>query len=222
MSRQARCGWKQSWLPQVAQFHHRFPSVELTLRTAPFADGLRLLEDGENDLHCGDTDAGRPLPAFLRRQRFIDMTAGIVASEGHPLLTDKPGPRDLTAWPWIDYDAPVPAAFAQLPIVGKPSYLDSLLDRLHRETGRCVETVLRAGTAGLYLLATGPWLSWLPLNFLERLTRLRLRPLPLAIGRQRYRTGFVVRRSAEDLAPFRLLVSTVRNTALEQSVSSID
>ena len=34
--------WMEAVLaPAVAQFHHRFPSVELTLRTAPFADGLR-------------------------------------------------------------------------------------------------------------------------------------------------------------------------------------
>ena len=66
-------------------------------------------------------------------------------------------------------------------------------------------------------MATGSWLAWLPLNFLERLTGPRLRPLPTRFGRQRFRTGFVARRSAEDLESFRLLERTVREVALERS-----
>ena len=66
-------------------------------------------------------------------------------------------------------------------------------------------------------MATGPWLAWLPLDFLERLPGLRLTPLPLAFRRPCYRTGCIARRSAEDLAPFRLLEETVRDTALERS-----
>ena len=52
-----------------------------------------------------------------------------------------------------------------------------------RETGRRVSTVLRAGAAGLCLMVSGPWLASLPLDFLERLPGLRLRPLPLALYR---------------------------------------
>ena len=83
--------------PAIAAFREKL----LTLRTAPFAERLRLLDNGESDLHCGDVEVGGPLPAFLRRKRFLDLTAGIAADEGHPLLEDKPGPADLAAWPWI-------------------------------------------------------------------------------------------------------------------------
>ena len=62
-------------------------------------------------------------------------------------------------------------------------------------------------------MATGPWLAWLPLEFLERLTEPRLRPVPTQFGRRRTRTGFVARRSAEDLAPFRALENAVRDAA---------
>lgn len=61
--------------------------------------------------------------------------------------------------------------------------------------------------------------AWLPLNFLEALPGAPLAPLPLAFARHRYRTGFVVRRSAEDLAPFRQLQKTVREVALEREGS---
>ncbi|MDE0371291.1 MAG: hypothetical protein OXI73_01915, partial [Rhodospirillales bacterium] len=75
--------------------------------------------------------------------------------------------------------------------------------------------VLRAGAAGLFLLGYGPWLSWGPLPFMERLPALGLKPLPLAFGRRRYRTGLVARRAAEDLAPVRRFEDIVRAIALE-------
>ena len=77
-----------------------------------------------------------------------------------------------------------------------------------------MKTVLRAGTGGLVLMADGPYLAWLSLTFLDPLPGAFLRPLPVQFGRYRYRTGFVARRSAEDLAPFRQLEAIVRETAL--------
>ena len=91
-----------------------------------------------------------------------------------------------------------------------------MLDENHGRTGRRVRTVVRAGSAGLLPLAAGPWLGWLLLNFLERLPGAPLRPLPLTLGRHRYRTGFVARRSAEDLAPFRQFEAAVRDAALKR------
>ena len=210
--------WMQAVLAPACQaFREKLPGVELTLRTAPFAEGLRLLARGESDLHCGGLDAGEHLPAFLRRERFLDLTAGIVAGEGHPLLDGNPAPGDLAAYPWIDFDRPVPAGvLPATPDADRPG-LDSVLERLFRDTGRHVATILRAGAAGLFPIATGPWLAWLPLEFLDRLAGPRLRPLPLAFGRHSYRAGFIVRRSAEDLMSFRALEETVRDIALEQS-----
>ena len=65
-------------------------------------------------------------------------------------------------------------------------------------------------------MASGPYLAWLPLKFLHAFDR-DLRPLPVSFGRHRYRTGFIARRSAEDLAAFRLLKQAVRAAALEKS-----
>ena len=60
----------------------------------------------------------------------------------------------------------------------------------------------------------GPYLAWLSLTFLERLPGRFLRPVPVALGRFRYRSGFVARRSAEDLPPLRRFEAIVRETAL--------
>ena len=59
-----------------------------------------------------------------------------------------------------------------------------------------------------------PWLAWLSTELLNRLPGGLIRPLPVEIGRYRYRTGFVARRAAEDLAPFRALEQAVRDIAL--------
>ena len=210
--------WMQAVLaPALARYREALPGVELALRTAPFAEGLRLLENGESDLHCGGADPGRPLPAFLRRERFIELTAAIVAGDGHPLLTRRPSVRDLSGYPWIDYDAPAFTAPAAVPPGDPETSLDPVLERLFRETGRRVTTRLRAGAAALLPMAAGPWLARLPLELLDRLAEPRPRPLSTRFGRQRYRAGFIARRSAEDLAPFRALERAVRETALERS-----
>ena len=207
--------WMQAVLaPAIARYREALPGVELALRTAPFAEGLRLLENGESDLHCGGADPGRPLPAFLRRERFIELTAAIVAGDGHPLLTRRPSLRDLSGYPWIDYGAPAFTAPAAVPPGDPETSLDPVLERLFRETGRRVTTRLRAGAAALLPMAAGPWLARLPLELLDRLAEPRPRPLSTRFGRQRYRAGFIARRSAEDLAPFRALERAVRDTAL--------
>ena len=77
-----------------------------------------------------------------------------------------------------------------------------------------MKTIIRADTAGILLMARGPYLAWLSLTFLDELPGLFLRPLPIAFDRYRYQTGFVAHRSAEDLPPFKRLEAIVRETAL--------
>ena len=80
--------WSEIVLPQaIASFHQSCPGIELDLVTATRTEGLRLLASGESDLHCGGIDTGDLLPSSLRRERFLDMTAGIVAWRDHPLLS---------------------------------------------------------------------------------------------------------------------------------------
>ena len=195
--------------PAVQAFHAAFPEVELGLRTATWREGVRLLDNGLSDLHCGGLDTGEALPAHLRRERFLDLTGGVVAASSHPLHAAGPEPRDLAAWPWIDFDGPAGADDG----AGRPS-LAAVLDELRELTGGPVRAVLRAGSAGLTLLVGGPWLAWLPLDLLDRLPGTPLKALPLDFGRRNYRAGFIARRSAEDLEPFRMLEQSVRDAAL--------
>ena len=44
----------QAVMPEVvARFHEAFPNVELRLHAMTFPEGIRLLVNGESDLHCG-------------------------------------------------------------------------------------------------------------------------------------------------------------------------
>ena len=203
--------WIDTVLPQaMARFHAERPGIRLILDTATRAEGLRRLADGHSDLHCGGVDDGELLPAALRRERFVDMTAGIVAWHDHPLLERAPTDEDLARCPWIDYDAPVTLP----PGDPRPSFA-TLLEQLHRSTHARVRTVVDAGSCGLLPMAAGPYLAWLSLTFLERLPGRFLRPVPVALGRFRYRSGFVARRSAEDLPPLRRFEAILRETALD-------
>ena len=201
-------------LPEaIARFQDACPRIEVSFETTTRAEGLRLLADGETDLHCGGIDVAERLPEFLRRERFVDTTAGIVAWHGHPLLATDVTLHDLAHCAWVD--------FREGPTVDPPDNrtpsLAALLDRLHRTTHTRVKTIVRTGTAGLLLMAGRAYLAWLSLTFLERLPGLFLRPLPVEFGRYRYRSGFVARRSAEELPPFRRFEAILRAAALHPS-----
>ena len=202
--------WTETVLAHAAaRFREGFPAIELRIGSATRAEGLRRLADGSCDLHCGGIDTDEPLPAFLRRERFLDMTAGIVAWRDHPLFAGSVTPEDLARYPWIDFDWPAPASLDET----RPS-LAAILAQLRGEGPAGIVTVLRLGAAGLLALAGGPWLAWLSTELLDRLPGALIRPLPVEFGRYRYRSGFVARRSAEDLPPFRALEQAVRDTAL--------
>ena len=128
-----------SWISAVATLREKLPRIELVLRTASFTESLRLLANGESDLHSGVSTPESPcLPTCLRRERLLDLTAGIGGGEGHAILDDNPGPRQSSNYPWIDFNPP------------------ALNRRLDREAGMHVTTVLRADTVGLFLMTTGP------------------------------------------------------------------
>ena len=96
--------------PAAARFRESFPAIELRIDGVTRAEGMRRLADAVCDLHCGGIDEDEPLPEFLRRERFLDMTAGVVAWRGHPLLGGPVAPEDLARYPWIDFDWPAPAS----------------------------------------------------------------------------------------------------------------
>ena len=170
---------------------------------------MRRLADADCDLHCGGIDEDEPLPEFLRRERFLDMTAGVVAWRGHPLLGGPVAPEDLARYPWLDFDWPAPASRDE----NRPS-LAAILAQLRDTAPARIVTLLRLDGAGLFAMAGGPWFAWLSTELLNRLPGGLIRPLPVEIGRYRYRSGFVARRAAEDLPPFRALEQAVRDMAL--------
>ncbi len=201
--------WMGAVLPEIiARFHETCPGVEVKLKTTPLSEGIRLLANGDSDLHCGGINSNEPLPQFLRSERFLDMTWGIVAHRSHPLHSGIAGEEVLADYPWIDFDAPLRSDAAN----GRPA-LTGVLDQLYDRTGRRVKTVTRAGSGGLSLMRVGPYLSWLSLTFLDRIPGDPLKPLPVAFGSLRYRAGMVSRRSADDLSPFGIFRDIVREVA---------
>lgn len=206
--------WTCAILPEVIRkFHQAFPNVELNVDCTTRAEGLRHLARGVTDLHCGGIDSGKRVPDYLRRDRFLEVTAGIVAHQDHPLLTRPVTYADLAAYPWIDYDAPNGSGREPA-----QSSLKDLLAELHQHTNVQARTVVRHGSGSLLLMASGPYLTRLPLAFLDRIPGLVLAPVPIAFGQVRYHSGFVVRRSAEDLPPFRRFMAMLRRSALKGHV----
>ncbi len=196
--------WVETVVPAaLARFHEDCPGIEVRVDMASRQEGLRLLVDGESDLHCGGIDTSEILHASLRRERFLDVTAGVVAWRGHPLFSRDVSNEDLVRYPWIDF-------------CREPS-LATLLDQLYQATNIRAKTVVQTGSACLSVLNGGSYLALLPFSFLDRLPGQFIRPLPAEVGRSRYRSGYVVRRSAEELPPFRRLLQIVRETALERS-----
>ena len=207
--------WMYAVLPDaVARFHDVYPGVELKLRTANASEGIRRLTEGESDLHCGGVDVHDPFPPFLACRGFLKVASGIVAHRDHPLQDGAVALPDLANYPWIDYDGPVPGFSDRL--TDRPS-IARVMDELYRRTSKRVRTVVRARAVGLFMLGRGPYLSWLPLQFLASIREPELKPLPVELGRYSYRTGIVWRRSAEGLAPFQRLREIVKQVASERA-----
>ena len=142
--------WMQAVLPQaLGRFREAFPGIELRLRSAGRAEGLGMLEAGDSDLHCGGIDGCERLPGHLRREPLPAVTLGVVAHRNHPLQAGGATVEALSDWPWIDCITDLG------PEAGSPS-LNDLLDHLHGRTGRRVASIVRAGAAGLGLMASGP------------------------------------------------------------------
>ena len=207
--------WMYAVLPDaVARFHDVYPGVELKLRTANASEGIRRLTEGESDLHCGGVDVHDPFPPFLACRGFLKVASGIVAHRDHPLQDGSVALPDLANYPWIDYDGPVPGFSDRL--TDRPS-IARVMEELYRRTSKRVRTVVRARAVGLFMLGRGPYLSWLPLQFLASIREPELKPLPVELGRYSYRTGIVWRRSAEGLAPFQRLREIVKQVASERA-----
>ena len=139
--------WMQAVMPEaVGRFREAYPEVELRLRSAGRAEGQRLLETGDSDLHCGGIDDRKRLPDHLRREPLPALTMGVVADRHHPLQAGGVTVAALADWPWIDCIADLEPFGG--PDADSPS-LNGLLDRLHARTGQRAASVLRAGAAGL-------------------------------------------------------------------------
>lgn len=184
----------------------------MRLRSAGRAEGLRLLAADDYDLHCGGIDDRRRLPDHLRRETLPPVTIGVVARLRLPLQAGAATPEAWAHWPSVDCIADAQPSGGPAPDPASP---DDFLESLHARTGRRVAPVVRAGAAGLALMAAGPYLAWIPLELLVRLPGRPLSPLPLKFGRWRSPTGMVLRRSAESLAPLRALRDTHAETAAE-------
>ena len=94
--------------------------------------------------------------------------------------------------------------------------MSDVLEALHARTGRHAPTLVRAASAGLSLMGTGPYLTWLPLGFLGAVPDLDFSPLAVELGACRHATGTLSRRAAEDWEPFLHLHARVREVALER------
>lgn len=58
-----------------------------------------MLTDGRSGLYCSGVNSGEALPAHRRRERFLNVTGGIVVGSGHPIQGGTVRPCDLAKWP---------------------------------------------------------------------------------------------------------------------------
>ena len=204
--------WMKAVLPlAIARFHKSYPGIELKLNTATYPEGVWSLMNGENDIHCGGIDTYEPLPQLVMREHILNMTWGIVAHKDHPLHSVESTYDDLADYPWIDYDKVIQSQAGTI----RPSLTDNVLDKLYKRTSKRVGTVIRTNSVDLSLIRTGPYLSVLSLNFMERLPGSFLKPLPLQLGCYHYRAGILSRRSLVNMPPYRRFIKVVRDVVLD-------
>ena len=202
--------WMHALLPQVIkQFHEDFPMVELILNTASFSQGVKLLQEGKSDLHCGIFNSGESLPNFLARERLSKMSFKVVAHERHPIHSMKKASySDLIEYPWIDYELDShPSQNNQLPS------LDWLLQELENRTGRSAKQVLRTNSVGLHLMESGPYLAYLCSNLAKNVPDIPLKPVSIEAFHCRVEAVTLSLRYAQGAAPFKHFKAILKNSA---------
>ena len=203
--------WADTVLPTtIYKFRKKHPDVELNLRAATYADGIQSLISGESDLHCGSIGGNGVWSPLLLPERVLDMTWGIVAHESHPLHATKITCGDLTDYPWIEYDA---VSNGESDCDNLPS-LAHVMDELEQQTKKRVKAIVRSNLTGLFMMQEGSYLSYLPLNVIDKLPGVSLKPLPVDLGRRRHRTGLIMRRSSRALSAYGCLQKILRDEAL--------
>ena len=203
--------WMKAVLPiAIDRFRESYPGIELKLSTTTYEEGVWLLMDGENDLHCGGVDSHASLPQFLVREHILDMTWGIVAHKDHPLQSEAPTYDDLAGYPWIDYDT----VMRKQAGAARATLTDNILSKLYEQTGKRVKSVIRTSPVDLSLMETGPYLSVLSLDFMEKLPGSFLKPLSLQFGRCRFPSGVLLRKSSSNMSPCRRLINIIRDIVL--------
>ena len=138
------------------------------------------------------------------------MTWGIVAHESHPLHATKIGCAELTAYPWIEYDA---VSNGETDNDSLPS-LAHVMSELESRTKKRVKAIVRSNLTGLSMMQEGCYLSYLPLNVIDKLPGASLKPLPTDLGRRRHRTGLIMRRTSRDWMAYGRLQQILRDEAL--------
>lgn len=208
--------WMQAILPStISKFHQVFPGIEVQLGTTTYREGVELLTNGQSDLHCGGFDSDQPLPQFLKRERILDMRLGVVAHENHPIFEkSKITHSDLVDYPWLGYET----NSYRYSENDWPSLI-RVLDELFERTGRRVKTIVRCDAAGLFLMSTGSYLTYLSLNFAEVLPNLPLRVVPLDFENRSFRAGIVARRSIEGTSAFQHFNALLRKEVVGLSTS---
>ena len=203
--------WMKTVVPiAVTRFHESYPGIELKLRTTNYMEGVWLLMNGENDIHCGGIDTYETLPQFVTREQILDMTWGIVAHKDHPLQSRESTYGDLADYPWIDYDSVIRKQTAG----ARRSLTDDVLDKLYKRTSKRAGTIIRTNSVDLSLMETGPYLSVLSLNFMGKLENAFLKPLPLQLGRYHYRAGVLTRRAPASMLPCKFFIQVVKDVAM--------
>lgn len=204
--------WMRAVLPNaIARFHESYPGIELKLRTTTYTEGVWLLMEGENDIHCGGIDTYAPLPQFLAREHILDMKWGIVAHKDHPLHTREILYDDLAEYPWIDYDK----VMQKQADSARSSLTDEVLDKLHERTGKRVGALIRAHSGDLSLMTAGPYLAVLSLNFTGKLPGTFLKPLPLQLGRHRFPSGVLLKKAVAGMPACRHFITVIREVVQE-------
>ena len=211
--------WASRLVPTaIARFHDRCPEVSLQLRTASFADGWNLLNNGHIDLHCSVFGSREVESEHVVRRPLIDLSFGVFAHESHPLCR-KPQvtTADLAAYPWVSY-----SNFVAGPLRNDWPMIDALIDAADLPAGSSVRTLVRSDTLGPQLFSEGNYLTYMPRLFALDAPDVALRELPTELEPQSLPAGILYRRSIGEEPVFRTLIDSIEKLILDTCVTPRD
>lgn len=190
--------WMVELLPKViAQVHATYPSLQITISSMNYSEGVARLKDGSIDAFFGGFQTMESLPSYLIRKALFVAHLVLIARKGHPILKlQTADTKELTNHNWLSFQS-------------DDAYFNLIGDVIHEATGVKLQVTAQCNSmlTALELLRRGDYLAFLPSSILVGAGGVELSIVETEFPDVQFDSGPIYRRSLQQNVAFMALLA---------------